>query len=154
MSSETQPEGLPRMRCEAVTPNTRPTTLDCHRSHDALLRTRSTPVNQLSADDPAVAIGLALGHVRTQDGLAGTVPPRVMAHLLIHIERGDPACEVVMDWLAKRSRNAEMQGQRRRVHERPRQEPGTLRKRALRALTPAESDLAIIAETEEGKTDE
>ncbi|MCZ8158813.1 MAG: hypothetical protein O9256_02850 [Rhizobiaceae bacterium] len=154
MSSETHPEGLPHMRCEAVTSTNRPTTLDCHRPHDAFLRTRRAPVDQSPADDPAVVIGLALGHVRTQEGLTGSVPPRVMHHLLVHIEQGDPACEVVMDWLAKRSRNAEMQGQRRRVRERLRPEPGSLRKRGFRTLTPAESDLAIIAETEEGKTDE
>lgn len=154
MSSETHPEGLPHMRCEAVTPSNRPTTLDCHRPHDALLRTRSAPTDQSPTDDPAVAIGLALGHVRTPDGLTGIVPPRVMAQLLVHIERGDPACGVVMDWLAKRSRNAAMQIQRRRVRERPRPEPGSLRKRALRARGLGLSDLANIAETAEGNIDE
>ncbi len=153
MASETHPEGLPRMRCDAVTPDIRPT-LDCHRPHDALLRTRSTPSIQSPADDPAVVIGLALGHVRTQDGLTGTVPRRVMAHLLAHIERGDPACEVVMAWLAKRSRNAAVQRERRKVRERARPEPGSLSKRALRARDLNRSDLAIIAETEEGKSDE
>ena len=78
MSSDIHPDGLPRMRCEAVTPSNRPTTLDCHRPHDALLRTRSAPTDQSLTDDPAVAIGLAFGHVRTQDGLTGIVPPRVM----------------------------------------------------------------------------
>lgn len=154
MSSDIHSEGLPRMHCEAVTPSNRPTTLDCHRPHDALLRTRRAPTDQSPTDDPAVAIGLALGHVRTQDGLTGAVPPRVMAHLLVHIERGDPACEVVMDWLAKRSRNAAVQRERRWVRERPRPEPGSLRKRALRAGDFNRSDLAIIAETEEGKKDE
>lgn len=154
MSSETYSEGLPHMRCEAVTPNMRPTTLDCHRPHDALLRTRSAPTHQSPADDPAIAIGLALGHVRTQEGLTGIVPPRVMAHLLVHIERGDPACAVVMDWLGKRSRNAAVQRERRRVRERPRPEPGHLRKRALRARDLNRSDLAIIAETAEGNIDE
>ena len=154
MSSDTHSEGLPCMRCEAVTPSNLPTTLDCHRPHDALLRTRSAPTDQSSADDPAVAISLALGHVRTQDGLTGIVPPRVMAHLLAHIERGDPACAVVMDWLAKRGRNAAVKRERRRVRERPRPEPGSLRKRALRARDLTRSDLAIIAETAEGKTDE
>ena len=154
MSSDIRSEGLPRMRCEAVIPNTRPTTLDCHRSHDALLRTRSAHSHRSPADDPAIAIGLALGHVRTQDGLTGTVPPRVMVHLLVHVERGDPACEVVMDWLAKRSHNADMQIQRRRVRERPRTETGSLRKRALWGRDLTRSDLAIIAETEEGKSEE
>ena len=154
MSSETHPEGLPRMRCEAVAPNTLSTTLDCRRPHDALLRTRSAPSDQSPADDPAVVIGRALGYVRTQDGLTGTVPPRVMTHLLAHIEQGDPACEVVMDWLAKRIRNAAMQGQRRRVRERPRPEPGNLRKRAFRKRNLGGSGLAIVAETAEGKTDE
>lgn len=154
MSSETHPEGLPRMRCEAVTSTNRSTTLDCHRPHDVSLRTRSAPTDQSPTNDPAVAIGLALGHVRTQEGLTGTVPPRVMAHLLVHIERGDPACEVVMDWLAKRSRNAAMLDQRRRVRERPRPEPGSLRKRALQAQEPGGSGLAIIARTAEGKIDE
>ena len=154
MSSDIYSEGLPRMRCEAVAPNTLSTTLDCHCPHDAMLRTRSAPTDQSPTDDPAVAISLALGHVRTQEGLTGTVPPRVMAHLLAHIEQGDPACEVVMDWLAQRSRNADMQIQRRKVRERPRPEPSHLRKRALRAQDLTRSDLAIIAETEEGKTDE
>lgn len=154
MSSETHPEGLPRMRCEAVTSTNRYPTLDCHRPHDVLLRTRSAPTDQSPADDPAVAIGLALGHVRTQDGLTGAVPPRVMAHLLVHIEQGDPACQVVMGWLAKRSRNAVMQIQRRKVRERPRPEPGSLRKLALQAQEPGGSGLAIIARTAEGKSDE
>ena len=154
MSSDIRSEGLPRMRCEAVIPNTRPTTLDCHRSHDVLLRTRSAPSHQSPADDPAIAIGLALGHVRTQDGLTGIVPPRVMAHLLVHIERGDLACEVVMDWLAKRSRNAAVQRERRTVRERPRPEPSSLRKRAFRKRNLGGSDLAIIAETAEGNSDE
>lgn len=154
MSSETYSEGLPHMRCDALTPDARPTTLDCHRPHNALLRTRSAPTDQSPTDDPAVAIGLALGHVRTQDGLTGTVPPRVMAHLLVHIERGDSACEVVMDWIAKRSRNATMQIQRRKVRERSRPEPGSLRKRASRDPKLPGSDLAIIADTEEGKIDE
>ncbi len=153
MSSDIHSEG-PRMRCEAVAPTNRPTTLDCHRPHDALLRTRSAPTDQSPTDDPAIAIALALGHVRTQDGLTGTVPPRLIVHLLAHIERGDPACEVVMDWLAKRSRNAAVLRERRRVRERPRPEPGSLRKRALRARDLNRSDLAIIAETEEDKSDE
>ena len=153
MSSETHPEGLPRMRCESVTPDARPTH-DCHRPHDALLRARSSAANRGTADDPAVLIGLALGHVRTQEGLTGIVPPRVIAHLLAHVEHGDPACRLVIDWLAKRSRNAAMKGQRRRVRERPRPEPGHLRKRALRARDLNRSDLAIIAETAEDKTDE
>ncbi len=154
MSSDIHSEGLPHMRCEAVTSTNRPTTLDCHRPHDALLRTRSAPVDQSPADDPAVVIGLALGHVRTQEGLTGSVPPRVMHHLLAHIERGDPACEVVMDWLAKRSRNATMQIQRRKVRERSRPEPGNLRKRAFRKRNLGGSGLAIVAETAEGKSDE
>lgn len=154
MSSETHPEGLPRMHCEAVTSTNRPTTPDCHRPHNALLRTRSAPTDQSPTDDPAVAISLALGHVRTQEGLTGIVPPRVMAQLLVHIERGDPACEMVMDWLGKRSRNAAVQRERRRVRERARPEPGSLRKRALRARDLSGPDLAIIAEAEEGKTDE
>lgn len=154
MSSETHPEGLPRMHCEAVTSTNRPTTPDCHRPHDALLRTRSAPTDQSPADDPAVVIGLALGHAQTQEGQAGTVPQCVIANLLVHIEQGDPACAVVMDWLAKRGRNAAVQRERRRVRERPRPEPGSLRKRALRARDLNRSGLAIIAETEEGKIDE
>lgn len=154
MSSETHPEGLPRMRCEAVTPTNQPTTLDCHRPHDAFLRTRSAPSDQSPTDDPAVAIGLALDHARTQDGLRGIVPPRVIANLLAHVERGDPACQVVMGWLAKRSRNAAVALERRRVRERSRPEPGSLRRRASRDPKLPGSDLAIIAETEEGKIDE
>lgn len=154
MSSDIHSEGLPHMRCEAVTSTNRPTTPDCHRPHGALLRTPGAPARPETADDPAAVIGLALGHVRTQEGLTGTVPPRVMAHLLVHIERGDPACELVMDWLAKRSRNAAVQRERRRVRERPRPEPGHLRKRALRVRDLNRSGLAIIAETEEGKNDE
>lgn len=59
-----------------------------------------------------------------------------------------------MDWLAKRSRNAAMQRERRRVRERSRPEPGNLRKRAFRKRDLGGSDLAIIAETEEGNSDE
>ncbi|MGC4411193.1 hypothetical protein D4A92_06340 [Rhizobium rosettiformans] len=154
MSSDIRSEGLPHMRCEALTSNMRPTTLDCHRSHDVLLRTPGAPAHRETADDPAVVIGLALGHVRTQEGLTGTVPPRVMAHLLVHIEHGDPACEVVMDWLVKRSRNAAVQRERRKIRERPRPEPGSLRKRALRARDLSRSGLAIIAETAEVNIDE
>jgi hypothetical protein len=154
MSSDIHSEGLPRMRCEAVTSTNRPTTLDCHRPHGALLRTPGAPAHRETADDPAVVIGLALGHVRTQEGLTGTVPPRVMADLLVHIERGDPACEVVMDWLTKRGRNAAVQRERRKIRERPRPKPGSLRKRVLRARDLSRSGLAIIAETKEGNSDE
>lgn len=153
MSSEIRPEGLPRMRCEAVTPNARPT-LDCHRPHDALLRTRSSAANRGTADDPAVLIGLALGHVRTADGLTGAVPPRVIAHLLAHVEQGDPACRLIVDWLAKRSLNAALQFKRRKVRERPRPEPGSLRNRASRTRNLFGLSSAIIAETTEDKTDE
>ncbi|KPF58734.1 hypothetical protein IP85_08360 [Rhizobium sp. AAP116] len=154
MSSDIHSEGLPHLRCEAVTSTNRPTTLDCHRAHDAFLRTRSAPTDQSFTDDPAAVIGLALGHVQTKGGLTGTVPPRIIANLLVHVERGDPACEVVMDWLAKRSRNVAMQCQRRKVRERPRPEPGSLRKRASRTRDLNRADLAIIAETAEGKSDE
>lgn len=119
MSSETYPEELPRIRCEAVTPDARPIH-DCHRRHDALLRVRSSSANRGTADDPAVLIGRALGHVRTADGLTGIVPPRVIAHLLAHVEQGDPACRLIVDWLAKRNRNAAAQYKRRKVRERPR----------------------------------
>ena len=153
MSSETYPEGLPRIRCEAVTPNARPT-LDCHRPHDTLLRPRSSAAHQEPAEDPALLIGLALGHVRTADGLTGVVPPRVTAHLLAHVEQGDPACRLIVDWLAKRSRNAAFQFKRRKVRERPRPEPGSLSKRASRARNLFGSSSAIIAETTEDKTDE
>lgn len=153
MSSEIRPEGLPRMRCEAVIPNAQPT-LDCHRSHGALLRARSSAANRGTADDPAVLIGLALGHVRTADGLTGVVPPRVIAHLLAHVEQGDPACRLIVDWLAKRSRNAAFQSKRRKVRERPRPEPGSLRNRASRTRNLFGLSSAIIAETTEDKTDE
>ena len=153
MSSETHPEGLPRIRCEAVTPDAQPTH-DCHRRHDALLRVRSSAANRGTADDPAVLIGLALGHVRTADGLTGAVPPRVIAHLLAHVEQGDPACRLVIDWLAKRSLNAALQFKRRKVRERPRPEPGSLKKRASRTRNLFGSGSAIIAETTEDKTDE
>ncbi len=153
MSSETYPEGLPRIRCEAVTTNARPTH-DCHRPHDALLRAPSSAANRGTADDPAVLIGLALGHVRTAGGLTGVVPPRVIAHLLAHVEQGDPACRLIVDWLAKRSRNAAVQFKRRKVRERPRPEPGSLRKRASRTRNLLGHGSAIIAETTEDKTDE
>jgi hypothetical protein len=77
-----------------------------------------------------------------------------MADLLVHIERGDPACEVVMDWLTKRGRNAAVQRERRKIRERPRPKPGSLRKRVLRARDLSRSGLAIIAETKEGNSDE
>lgn len=153
MSSDTHPEGLPRMRCETVTPDAQPT-LDCHRPHDVLFRVRSSAANRGTADDPAVLIGLAIGHVRTADGLPGVVPPRVFANLLAHVEQGDPACRLVIDWLAKRSRNAAVQLKRRKVRERPRPEPGSLRKRASRTRDLLGLGSAIIAETAEGKTDE
>ena len=153
MSSETHPEGLPHMRCDAVTPDARPIP-DCHRPHDALLCARSSAANRGTANDPAVLIGLALGHVRTQEGLTGIVPPRVIAHLLAHVEHGDPACRLVIDWLAKRSRNAALQFKRRKVRERPRPEPGSLRNRASRTRNLFGLSSAIIAETTEDKTDE
>lgn len=153
MSSEFHPEGLPHMRCDAVTPDARPTH-DCHRPHDALLRARSSAANRGTADDPAVLIGLALGHVRTQEGLTGIVPPRLLAHLLAHVEQGDPACRLVIDWLAKRSRNAAVQFKRRKVRERLRPEPGSLRNRVSRTRNLVGLSSAIIAETTEDKTDE
>lgn len=153
MSSETYPEGLPRMRCEAVIPNAQPTH-DCHRPHDTWLRPRSSVAHQEPAEDPALLIGLALGHARTAEGLNGIVPPRLIADLLAHVEHGDPACRLVIDWLAKRSRNAAVQLKRRKVRERPRPEPGSLRNRASRARNLFGSGSAIIAETAEGKTDE
>ena len=153
MSSEFHPEGLPHIRCDAVIPGARPT-LDCHRSHSTLLRARSAAAKPRTADDPAVLIGLALGHVRTAEGLTGIVPPRLIAHLLAHVEQGDPACRLVIDWLAKRNRNAAVQYKRRKVRERPRPEPGSLRKRASRARNLFGSGSAIIAETTEDKTDE
>lgn len=153
MSSDTHPDVPQRIRCEAVTPDARPTH-DCHRPHDALFRVRSSAANRGTADDPAVLIGLALGHVRTADGLTGVVPPRVIAHLLAHVEQGDPACRLIVDWLAKRSRNAALQFKRRKVRERPRPEPGSLRNRASRTRNLLGLGSAIIAETAEGKTDE
>mgnify|MGYP000075932218 CR=1 FL=1 len=147
MSSESHPEGLPRMRCEAVASNA-PPTLDCHRPHNTLRRVRG------SADDPAMLIGLALGHVRTADGLTGIVPPRVIAHLLAHVEQGDLACRLIVDWLGKRSRNAALQLKRRKVRERPRVELGRLKKRWSKTQDLSGLGSAIIAETTEGHVDE
>jgi hypothetical protein len=78
----------PRLRGDAINPTT-----------DAADRTCTHAI------DPAIIIGLALGHVR-QGGQGDqgrpSVPGPVMARLDMLADRGDPACRMVRNWIRGR----------------------------------------------------
>ena len=54
------------------------------------------------ADDPALAVGLALHFARTSLRAGLPMPPGVLRRLAGHAAAGDPTCRLVQDWLAKR----------------------------------------------------
>lgn len=54
------------------------------------------------ADDPALAVGLALHFARTSLRAGLPMPPGVLRRLAGHVAAGDPACRLVQDWLAQR----------------------------------------------------
>ncbi len=99
MSSDKPSLRPTRYRCEAIVSDT----LSIPSSHTPwnLLRRPTDPL----ADDPATLIAQAFGHVRQSDGLTGHVPSSILSRLEAHADRGNPACRVLIDWLAHRNRH-------------------------------------------------
>ena len=133
MSSDIHSDALPRIRRETISPN-------------------------LLADDPAILIGLALSHVREGVGLTGTVPDTIVGRLQSHADHGNPACRLLLDWLARRNRDlpaslAKPRRIRRRIRERRQAGPGSLRRRKWGTGQSADLQTAIIAATTEGRID-
>ena len=166
MSSDTHPDVPPRIRCETVSSATS-SNLACHRSHVAILRYPGSGLGRPLADDPAVLIGLALGHVRQSDGLTGTVPGTIVDRLQYHADHGNPACRLLLDWLAGRNRDlvatsssdpvkpdrAASRPGRRMIRERRQAGPGTLKRyKPTRSRSP-DLKTAIIAATGGGEID-
>ncbi len=168
MSSDSTPDVPPRIRCEAIKSPSTSLNPNCHRSHGTVLRYPGPARHDPPADDPAFLIGLALGHVRQGDGLTGTVPDTVISRLQAQAERGNPACRLMLDWLGNRNGNlvAELQSDagdrspaeprplRRRIRERRRAGPGSLKKRTSRKAGSSGPKTAIIAAMTEGKANE
>ena len=157
MSSDKQSRLPSRYRCEAISSEI----LSIPSSHApwSLLRKPTDPL----ADDPAKLIGLALGHVRQGDGLSGHVPASIISGLQCHADLGNPACRLLIDWLAHRNRDmvaasrpgpVRFKGNRRLVRERREVLPGSL-KRRKREKPEAMPDpkTAIIAATRGGEID-
>ncbi len=111
---------------------------------------------------------LALGHVRQGDGLTGTVPDTVINRLQAQAGRGNPACRLLLDWLGNRNGNLVAQPQsdtddpspaeprplRRRIRERRRAGPGSLKKHTSKKAGASDPKTAIIAAMTEGRIDE
>lgn len=168
MSSDITSDVPPRIRCEAIKSPSTSLNPTCHRSHGTVLRYRGPARHDPPADDPAFLIGLALGHVRQGDGLTGTVPDTVTSRLQAQAERGNPACRLLLDWLRNRNGNlvAELQSDagdrspaeprplRRRIRERRRAGPGSLKKRTAMKAGSSGPKTAIIAAMTEGRIDE
>ena len=102
MSSDTHRDVPPRIPCGTISPTSSPS-LACHRSHGTILHYPGSALGRPLADDPAVLIGLALGLVRQSDGLTGIVPDTIIDRLQMHADNGDPACRLLLDWLAERN---------------------------------------------------
>nr|CAD6596584.1 hypothetical protein RKHAN_00336 [Rhizobium sp. Khangiran2] len=147
-----------RYRCEAIASEV----LSIPSSHAPWSHLRQP--TDLLADDPATLIGQALGHVRQGDALTGHVPASIVSRLEAHADRGNPACRVLIDWLAHRNRDMVAAARpdpvrqhlnRRLVRERRQALPGSL-KRRKRESHEAERDprTAIIAATRGGEIDE
>ena len=157
MSSDKHSLPPSRYRCEAIASDT----LSIPSSHApwSLLRKPTDPL----ADDPATLIGLALGHVRQGDGPTGPVPASIVSRLEAHADRGDPACRVLIDWLAHRNGDmvaaagpdpARFKANRRLVRERRQAVPGSLkRRRHERPDAMPDTKTAIIAATRGGEID-
>lgn len=162
MSSDTHPDVPPRIRCEAIS-SAASSNLACHRSHGTVLRYPGSGLGRPLADDPAVLIGLALGHVREGEGLTGTVPDTIIDRLQAHADHGNPACRLLLDWLAGRNRDLVASSQpdpakprfgRRMIRERRQAGPGSLKRRKPTKGHSPDPKTAIIAATTEGRIDE
>jgi len=167
MSSDTHPDVPPRIRCETISPTSSPS-LACHRSHGTVLHYPGSGLGRPLADDPAVLIGLALGHVRQSDGLTGIVPDTIIDRLRAHADHGNPACRLLLDWLAGRNRDLVASSQpdpakphstksppgRRMIRERRQAGPGSLKRRKPTKPQSPDPKTAIIAATTEGRIDE
>jgi hypothetical protein len=168
MSSDITPDVPPRIRCEAIESLSTSLNPTCHRSHGAVLRYPGPARHDPPADDPAFLIGLALGHVRQGDGLTGTVPDTVINRLQAQAERGNPACRLLLDWLAHRNRDLLASSRpdpsqphrtrhclgRRLIRERRQARPGSLKKRTSARAGSSGPKTAIIAAMTEGRIDE
>ncbi|WP_312608361.1 hypothetical protein [Agrobacterium pusense] len=167
MSSDINPDVPPRIRCEAISSSTSPNAI-CHRAHGTVLRYPGTSRTNTSADDPALLIGLALGHVRQSDGLTGIVPETLVGRLQAHADTGNPACRLLLNWLDRRNRDlvalslpqqakplpAQQRIARRMMRERRQAGPGSLKKRWPKTTRSSDAKTAIIAAKTEGRIDE
>jgi hypothetical protein len=167
MSSDTHPDVPPRIRCETISPTSSPS-LVCHRSHGSILHYPGSGLGRPLADDPAVLIGLALDHVREGDCLTGTVPDTIIDRLQAHADHGNPACRLLLDWLAGRNRDLiasshpdpakrpsiKPRPDRRMIRERRQAGPGSLKRRKPTKIPSPDPKTAIIATTTEGRIDE
>lgn len=155
MSSDKHSPPPSRYRCEAIASEI----LSIPSSHTpwSLLRKPMDPF----ADDPATLIGLALGHVRQGDGLTGPVPASIISRLEAHADRGNPACRLLLDWIARRNRDMvaaagsdPIRLNRRLVRERREALPGSLKRRRLESqVAVCDPKTAIIAATKGGEID-
>jgi hypothetical protein len=166
MSTDIHPDMPPRIRCETISPTS--SHLACHRSHGTILHYPGSGLGRPLADDPAVLIGLALGHVRERDCLTGTVPDAITDRLRAHADHGNPACRLLLDWLAGRNRDLVASSQpdpakphstkprpgRRMIRERRHAGPGTLKRRKPTKTQSPDPKTAIIATKTEGRDDE
>jgi hypothetical protein len=157
MSSVIHPDVPSRIRCEAILSSTSQN-LACHRPHGAVLRYPRTGRLETRGDDPALLIGLALGHVRQGDGLTGKVPEMVLARLQAHADTGNPACRLLLDWLGKRNcdlvASIPLCSGRRKIRERRQAGPGSLKMQRPKTTHPSGSNAAIIAAKTEGRINE
>lgn len=167
MSSDTHLDVPPRIRCEAIS-SVASSNLACHRSHGTVLHYPGSGLGRPLADDPAVLIGLALGHVRQGEGLTGTVPDTIIDRLRAHADHGNPACRLLLDWLAGRNRDLialshpdpakrpsiKPRPGRRMIRERRQAGPGSLKRRKPTKGHSPDPKTAIIAATTEGRIDE
>jgi hypothetical protein len=166
MSSDTHPDVPPRIRCETISSTS--SNLACHRSHGTILHYAGSGLRRPLADDPAVLIGLALGHVRQGVGLTGTVPDGITDRLQAHADSGNPACRLLLDWLGGRNRDLvasshpvpaerpsiKLRPGRRMIRERRQARPGSLKRRKPTTTQSPDPKTAIIAATTEGRVDE
>ncbi|MBT9373333.1 hypothetical protein [Rhizobium sp. CSW-27] len=168
MSSDITPDVPPRIRCEAIKSPSTSLNPTCHHSHGTVLHYPGPARRDPPADDPAFLIGLALGHVRQGDGLTGTVPDTVISRLQAQAERGNPACRLLLDWLAHRNRDLIASSRpdpnqphrtqhclgRRLIQERRQAGPGSLKKHTSKKAGSSGPKTAIIAAMTEDRIDE
>ncbi|MCO5734445.1 hypothetical protein [Rhizobium sp. SSA_523] len=168
MSSDITPDVPRRIRCEAIESPSTSLNPTCHRSHGTVLRYPGSGPLGLPNDDPAFLIGLTLGHVRQGAGLTGTVPDTVIKRLQAQAGLGNPACRLLLDWLAHRNRDLVASSRpdpsqphrtqhclgRRLIRERRQAGPGSLKKRTALKAGSSGPKTAIIAAMKEGRADE